>query len=151
MNPVGTITVGPDSNSIAVGSFSLGEGHDALWIEVQRTSPDQGWPWSYGILSWRSAFGNELGSCKAYAAKAGEIYKLSVSRAPRSTTGTIYYEPRSFNLAWVKKGYSLTLAFSATSGVATAVPAGAGGSVAFPVDGGTWRYAADSGLLQLQL
>ena len=151
MNPLGTITVGPDSGEIAVGSFSLNEGDDTLWVEVQRTSPDQGWPWSYGILSWRTAFGNELGSCKAYAAKAGEIYKLSVSRAPRSTTGTIYYEPRSFNLAWVKKGYSLTLAFSATSGVATAVPAGAGGSVAFPVDGGTWRYAADSGLLQLQL
>ena len=151
MNPVGTITVGPNSGEIAVGSFSLKEGDDTLWVEVQRTSPDQGWPWSYGILSWRTAFGNELGSVKAYAAKAGEIYRLSVSRAPRSTTGTIYYEPRSFNLAWVKKGYSLTLAFSATSGVATAVPAGAGGSVAFPVDGGTWRYAADSGLLQLQL
>ena len=152
MNPVGTITVGPDSGAgdIAVGSFSLNEGDDTLWVEVQRTSPDQGWPWSYGILSWRTAFGNELGSIKAYAAKAGEVYKLSVSRAPRSSTGTIYYEPRSFNLAWIKQGYDLTLAFSAASGVAAAVPA-SWGSVAFPVVGGAWRYAANSGLMQLDL
>ena len=150
MNPVGTITVGPNSGEIAVGSFSMNEGDDTLWVEVQRTSPDQGWPWSYGILSWRSAFGNELGSCKAYAVKYGEIYKLSVSKAPRSTTGTIYYEPRSFNLSWIKRGYLLTLAFAAASGVAAAVPA-IGGSVAFPVAGGTWRYASSSGLLQLEL
>ena len=151
MISVGDITVGPNSGEIAVGSFSLEEGHDTLWVEVQRTSPDQGWPWSYGILSWRSVFGNELGSLKAYAAKAGEVYRLGVSKAPRATTGTLYYEPRSFNLAWIKKGYALTLSFAAESGVATAIPAQGVGSMAFPVDGGAWRYAADSGLLQLQL
>ena len=150
MISVGDVTVGPNSGEIAVGSFSLQPGDDTIWIEVQRTSPDQGWPWSYGILSWRTVFGNELGSVKAYAAKAGEVYKLGVSKAPRATTGTIYYEPRSFNLAWIKKGYSLSLAFSAESGAAVVAPALGGGNVAYPVVGGKWVYS-ESGLLQLEL
>ena len=149
MISLGEITVGPNSGEIAVGSFSLESGHDTIWVEVQRTSPDQGWPWSYGILSWRTSFGNELGSIKAYTSKDGEIYRLGVSKAPRATEGTIYYEPRSFNLAWIKKGYSLSLAFSAESGVSAVAPSPVG-NVAFPVVDGVWRWAK-SGLLQLKL
>lgn len=151
MISVGDVTVGPNSGEIAVGSFSLQAGDDTIWVEVQRTSLDQGWPWSYGILSWRTSFGNEFGSVKAYAAKVGEVYKLGVGKAPRATSGTIYYEPRSFNLAWIKKGYNLTLSFSAESGVSAAVPATGATSVAFPVDGGQWRYSSVTGLVQLDL
>ena len=150
MISLGDITVGPNSGEIAVGSFSLQPGDDTVWVEVQRTSPDQGWPWSYGILSWRSAFGNELGSVKAYTSKVGETFKLGVGKTPRTTSGTIYYEPRSFNLAWVQKGYSLSLAFSAASGVSAVAPA-SGGGVAFPVDGGQWLYQMDTGLVRLKL
>ena len=148
---VGEFTVGPTDTVVEVGSFDLKEGDDTLWVEVQRTSPDQGWPWSYGILSWKSSFGLELGSCKAYASKEGEVYKLSVGRAPRSREGKIYYEPRSYNLAWIKKDYDLTLSVSARSGVTTAEATKYGGNFAYPVVGGSWRYASDSGLLRLKL
>lgn len=152
MIPLGDITVGPNSGEVAVGSFSLAEGDDTIWFEVQRTSPDQGWPWSYGILSWRTAFGAELGSIKAYAAKAGERYRLSVGLPPRALTGTVYYEPRGFNLAWIQAGYVLSLSFAAEAGSSVVKPqAVAQGSVAYPVEGGQWKYAADSGLIQVQL
>ena len=146
---LGEKTVGPTDLTVDVGSFSLQPGDDTIWLEVQRTNPDGPWPWSYGILTWQSSFGRELGSIKAYTAQAGEVCRLGVGRAPRSRTGSIIYEPRSFNLAWVKEGYPLTLAFSAASGVTANSPIGR--SVAFPVVGGAWKYAASSGLLQLEL
>ena len=148
---LGEKTVGPNDLSVVVGSFSLEENDDALWVEVQRTGPGGPWPWSYGVLSWQSSFGRELGSIKAYTAQAGEVFRLGVGRKPRSRVGSIIYEPRSFNLAWVKEGYPLTLAFSATSGVAAGVPTSRTSGVAFPVEGGNWAYKADTGLVQLVL
>lgn len=150
MISLGEITVGPNSDEIAVGSFSLKTGDDTIWVEIQRTSPDQGWPFSYGILSWRSVFGSELGSVKAYCSPVGEVYRLTVGRTPRALDGTIFYQPRSFNLAWIKKGYSLSLAFSAESG-STAVSPAPVGNVQYPVSGGQWLYSSLSGLLQLKL
>ena len=146
---LGARTVGPSDLRVVVGSFSIGETDDTIWLEVQRTGPSGPWPWSYGILSWQTSFGLELGSVKAYTASEGEIFRLEVGRAPRSRTGSVIYEPRSFNLAWVKNGYPLTLAFSAASGVTTA--AATGGGVAFPVEGGDWLYKQATGLVQLKL
>ena len=146
---LGARTVGPNDLRVVVGSFSIGETDDTIWLEVQRTGPSGPWPWSYGILSWQTSFGLELGSVKAYTASEGEIFRLGVGRAPRSRTGSVIYEPRSFNLAWVKNGYPLTLAFSAASGVTTA--AATGGGVAFPVEGGNWLYKQATGLVQLKL
>ena len=141
--------MGPRDLTVDVGSFDLQAGDDTIWLEVQRTNPDGPWPWSYGILTWQSSFGRELGSTKAYTAQAGEVCRLGVGRAPRSRTGRIIYEPRSFNLAWVKEGYPLTLAFSAVSGPTTSESGGR--SVAFPIDGHSWKYASSSGLLQLEM
>ena len=147
---LGARTVGPNDLRVVVGSFSIGETDDTIWVEVQRTGPSGPWPWSYGILSWQTNFGLELGSTKVYTASAGEVYRLGVGRAPRSRTGSIVYEPRSFNLAWVKNGNPLTLAFFAASGVTTGTAA-TGGGVAFPVEGGEWIYDAVSGLVRLAL
>ena len=148
-SPVGEITVGPNDLRVVVGSFSLEEGDDTLWVEVQRRNPDGPWPWSYGILSWQSDFGLELGSVKAYTAVSGEIFRLGVGRTPRSRTGSIIYQPRSFNLAWVKEGYPLTLSFSAASGNTTGDTIAKGGGVAFPVVGNPWIYDNSTGLVRL--
>ena len=146
---LGARTVGPNDLRVVVGSFSIGETDDTIWVEVQRTGPSGSWPWSYGILSWQTNFGLELGSTKAYTASEGEVFRLGVGRAPRSRTGSIVYEPRSFNLAWIQNGYPLTLAFAAASGVTTG--AATGGGVAFPVEDGTWLYDQNTGLVRLKL
>ena len=146
---LGEKTVGPTDLTVNVGSFSLQEGDDTLWIEVQRRNPDGSWPWSYGILSWESDFGLELGSVKAYTAVPGEVFRLGVGRTPRSRTGSVIYQPRSFNLAWVKEGYPLTLSFSAVSGNTAGSASAEGGGVAFPVDGVPWKYTLSTGLVRL--
>lgn len=146
---LGVKTVGPNDLKVVVGSFTIEEGDDTIWVEVQRTNPAGSWPWSYGILSWQTSFGLEFGSVKAYTSSSGEIFRLGVGRTPRSRTGRIVYEPRAFNLAWVQKGYSLTLDFAASSGVTAASPLGST-SVAFSVVDRVWQYASSSGLLNLK-
>ncbi len=149
---LGEITVTPDNTSVIVGSFSIEEGDDTIWVEVQRIGAPGPWPWSYGVLTWQTQFGNELGSQKAYTADAGEVFRLGVGRTPRSRDGSIIYRPRSFNLAWVKNGNPLRLVFSATSGVTAAIPEPlSGGGIAFPVVDGSWLYQQDTGLLRLKL
>ena len=147
---LGSITVGPNDLRREVGTFDIDQGDDTIWVDVQALTADDFWPWSYGILSWQTENGYELGSTKAYTEKPGEICRLGVGRPPRSRRGVLVYEPRSFNLQWIKKGNELTLSFTACSG-----ESGGGGTgdrmVAFPVVGGKWRYASSSGLLQLEL
>lgn len=147
--PLGEITVGPNDLRVVVGSFSLQEGDDTLWIEIQRLNPDGPWPFSYGILSWESDFGLELGSCKAYTALPGEVFRLGVGRTPRSRSGSVIYQPRSFNLAWVRNGNPLTLSFAAVSGNSSGSSLSSGGGVAFPVKDIPWLYDKDSGLVRL--
>ena len=146
---LGSITVTASDLSVVVGSFSIDEGDDTIWVDVQSESPETPWPWSYGIISWQTSFGREFGSAKAYTEKAGVVVPIGVGRQPRSRTGSIIYEPRSFNLAWVRKGNPLSLSFSVASGVRSV--ASGGGGVAFPVDGGSWLYQLDTGLVQLKL
>ena len=112
---VGQVTVTPNSSQIAVGSFSIGADHDTVWVRVTSLSATTPWPWSYGILSWRTTEGYELGSVKAYSKTQGEVFRLGTGLQPVVRTGSITFEPRSFNLAWVKKGNPWTLKFQAQS------------------------------------
>ena len=113
---VGQVTVTPNSDQIAVGSFSMGADHDSIWVRITSLSATTPWPWSYGILSWKTTEGYELGSTKAYSATEGEVFRLGTGLQPVVRTGSITFEPRSFNLAWVKKGYPWSLKFQAQSG-----------------------------------
>ena len=113
---LGALTFTPDDTDRVVGSFSLNDGDNAIWIRVTSDSSPTPWPWSFGILGWKSARGYELGSCKAYSDESGLIYRLGVGLSPVERTGLITFEPRGFNLAWIKQGNPWTLSFEATSG-----------------------------------
>lgn len=127
---VGTYTFTPDDTQVTVGSFSLEPGDDTVWVRITQDQPPGPWPWSYGILGWKSNFGYELGTTKAFAEPEGAVQRLGVGLPPVERTGVLTFKPRSFNLAWIKNGYPWTLTFEAQSGVQ--VSAG-GGSVTFGV------------------
>lgn len=116
---VGTRTFTPDDLTEIVGSFSMSEGDDTLWTRITLVSPAQPWPWSYGILGFKTSNGYELGSVKAYPEVDSEVFRLGIGRPPYERTGQLTFEPRSFNLAWIKNGYPLTLKFECASGVTT--------------------------------
>ena len=148
---LGVKTVKPNDLKVVVGSFSIEQNDDAIWFKVTQTSPRTAWPWSFGVLSWETTDGRELGSVKAYTETAGEVVRLGVGRKPRQRTGSVIYEPRSFNLSWVKKGNPLTLSFAAASGTTAGVQTASESAVAFPVEGGRWLYQMDTGLVRLKL
>ena len=113
------LTVYPDTNSpVDIGEFVLGAQDDTIWIKVT-SAPQSGcpWPWSYGLLTWISDNGRELGTVKINGVCEGEVFRLGVGRTPSLRTGRLSFTPRSYNLAWVKLGHPWTLTFEAVSGV----------------------------------
>lgn len=112
---VKTHTFTPDDLEVVLGTFSLNTEDDCIWFRLTQDNPGP-WPWSYGIIGWRTSFGYELGSKKCYSNIYGEVTQLSCGLPPLERTGVITFEPRSFNLAWVKKGTPWTVTFEAQSG-----------------------------------
>ena len=117
MKEIDVISVGPTDLTVEVGSFSLEEDDDTLYVDVQQMSPNQVWNYSYGLLWWESAFGRELGTEKVYGHQVGETYKLGIGRSPRSRSGRIMFAPRAFNRRWIsiENPPTWTLSISAES------------------------------------
>jgi len=131
---VGTYTFTPDDTQVIIGGVSLDAGDDTIWVRITQNSPPGPWPWSYGILGWKTSFGYELGTTKAFAEPDGAVQRLGLGLSPVERSGVLTFEPRSFNLAWIKQGNPWTLTFEVKTGVQ--VQAG-GGSVTFGVTSGT--------------
>ena len=104
-------TFRPDDQSEVVGSFSLEPDDDTIWVRLTELRP-----WSYGILSWKTANGYELGSVKAYGQTESEVFRLGVGLSPSNRDGVITFTPRAFNLGWIKNGFPWPLRFEAQSG-----------------------------------
>ena len=100
---VGPHTFVPDDNVVTIGAFTLGENDDTLWVDITQDQVTGPWPWSYGILGFRSAFGYELGTVKAFSKPEGVIQRLGIGRPPLERSGVITFQPRSFNLAWIRQ------------------------------------------------
>lgn len=138
------ITVYPDTNSpVDIGEFVLGAEDDTIWVKVTSApSGDCPWPWSYGLLTWISDSGRELGTVKINGVCEGEVFRLGVGRTPSIRTGRLSFTPRSYNLAWVQLGHPWTLKFEAVSGVTN----GGGGSQTVGAVVNSFVDTADNGL-----
>ena len=131
---VGTHTFVPTDQAVQVGSFDLAAGQDTIWVRITQLNDPGNWPWSYGILSWRNANGTPLGSIKAYSNRLGEVFRLGNGLAPLDGVGSIWFEPRGFNLGWLKAGFPWELSFEAQAG-------------ATEVSGSYWNRDPNSGLI----
>lgn len=98
---VGTVSVGPQDREVLVGSFSLDEDDDILFLRLTQTSPATPWNYSYGLVTFRSSIGQELGTTKVYGSIYGECYRLGIGRAPSERSGSIYFTPRAYNRGWI--------------------------------------------------
>ena len=118
-NQVGTVEVGPQDREVLVGSFSLGADDDCIWFRIQQINPPEYFKFAYGLLTWRTEFGKELGTIKVYGDPASEVYRLSNGNDPISRTGSVLFTPRAFNRGWisVENPPTWTLNFEAKSGV----------------------------------
>ena len=128
---LGAHTFNATDQVVDLGAVTLVEGADTLWIRVTQLSGPTPWPWSYGIAAFESTEGRSLGSVKAFGTPDGEVVRLGVGLPPLVRDGRLVFEPRSFNLAWIRNGNPWQLNFEVRSGT-TQVSGGGGGTVRFP-------------------
>lgn len=101
--PVGSVAVGPQDQEVLVGSFSLEFGDDSIWVKVTQRNPPDFWTYSYGLLTWKSSEGQELGTIKVHGDVDSEVYKLGTGLPPTQLTGDLLFRPRSFNRRWIEQ------------------------------------------------
>lgn len=100
-SPVGQIAVSPTDLEVKVGDFSLEENDDLLFFRVTQLQPTEYWTFSFGLLTWRSSQGQELGTVKVFGSIYGETFRLGTGLLPLDRAGSVYFRPRSFNRAWI--------------------------------------------------
>ena len=135
---VGTYTFTPNDRQVIIGGFTMQPGDTTIWVRITQDQPTGPWPWSYGILGFKTTFGYELGTIKAFAEEDGNVERLGVGLPPVERSGVLTFEPRSFNLSWIKQGNPWSLTFEAQAGVS--VEAAGGATVAFGVSDGSIGY-----------
>ena len=116
---VGSVNVGPRDREVLVGSFSMQPDDDTIWFRVTQTSPQDVWKYSYGLLTWRTSFGQELGTEKVYGDTDSEVFRLGVGLPPLERNGSVLFTPRAYNRRWIEIDDPPTwsLSFEAQSGI----------------------------------
>lgn len=116
---VGSVEVGPQDREVLVGSFTLQNDDDTIWFKVIQTSPADVWTYSYGLLTWRTNQGQELGTVKVHGHTNGEVVSLGVGLPPSQRSGNVYFTPRAWNRRWISidKPPVWGLSFGAQSGI----------------------------------
>ena len=105
------------------------------------------------IAAFESIEGRSLGSVKAFGTPSGEVVRLGVGLPPLVRDGSLLFEPRSFNLAWIRNGNPWQLNFEVRSGT-TQVSSSGSGTVQYPFTDGSrdleFVLAAGNALANLQ-
>jgi len=99
---VGTVQVDATSPELVVGSLTIDSGDTSIWLKAIQTTGQSPWPYGFGLITWRSAAGREMGTAKVWGENLGEVVRLSVGLAPESLTGHVIFTPRSYNLRWIQ-------------------------------------------------
>ena len=98
---VGQIDVGPLDKEVLVGPFLMEPESDTIWLKITQLSPSEVWTYSYGLLTWRTVQGQELGTIKVYGDTDSEVFRLGVGRPPSERFGDILFTPRAYNRRWI--------------------------------------------------
>ena len=123
--PATRVTIEPNNVfPIEVLDVELAEDHDTLFVRIKNipTGDPCTFPFSYGLLTWVSTEGRELGTVKAYGHCEGEIFKLGIGRTPSERAGKLVFDARGYNLQWIDKGHPWTLEFQAISAGSSSDP-----------------------------
>ena len=104
---IGSINVGPTTTEAVVGPIEVPT-YGGVEIKLRQTSFTP-FRWGYGLLSYRSQNGLELGTIKVYPRMEFSNYLLGAGLRVDDNIGELIFEPRSYNLRWVLAGFSLSL------------------------------------------
>ena len=112
---VGSVTVGPASQAITFGQIEVPP-QGGIEMQCRQTSVDHGFKFAYGLLSFESVLGRELGTVKCWPVPEWTAFRLGEGLSSLSRAGSLVFEPRSYNLRWVKAGFPWSIEFMADIG-----------------------------------
>jgi len=108
---IGSVTVTPFSDELVVGSITVPTfGGFAVKVLQTTSTPFQ---FGYGLLSYRSTYGRELGVTRVWPRPEFTSYVLGQGLTVVDNVGLLVFEPRTWNLRWVKAGFPLSIDFLA--------------------------------------
>jgi hypothetical protein len=116
---IGSVTVTPETTEAVVGPIEVPT-YGGVEVKVRQVAPTP-FRWGYGLLSYRSQNGLELGTIKVWPRLEFSNYLLGAGLSVFDNTGVLVFEPRTFNLRWVLAGFPLTVEILAD--LATDLPA----------------------------
>jgi hypothetical protein len=138
---IGSITVTPTSSEVVVGPIEVPT-YGGVEVKLRQTYPTP-FRWGYGLLSYRSQNGLELGTIKVYPRLEFSNYLLGAGLRVDDNIGELIFEPRSYNLRWVLAGFPLSIEVLAD--LATDLPSDRYQADGFAVAGGTSLTLTQSG------
>jgi hypothetical protein len=104
---IGSASFSPGTEEQTVGSVTVPEaGGLAVKVRLASSVPFQ---FGYCLLSYRSAFGRELGTIRVWPREESTVYRLGDGLSVLDTSGDLVLEPRSWNLRWVEAGFPLSV------------------------------------------
>jgi len=112
---IGSVTVKPETTIAAFGSVEVPP-EDGIELMIRQTSPDRGFRFAYGLVSLQTSRGRELGTVKAYPGSEWNAFRLGEGLSCLSGSGVLQFEPRHYNLRWVKAGFPWTVELMADVG-----------------------------------
>lgn len=104
---VGTVEIGPTEDLAVVGSVEV-PATGGLRIRVQQMTATP-FRWGFGLLSYQSSAGLELGTIQVYPRTIPTSYLMGAGMTVEDTTGQLIFEPRTWNLRWVQSGYTFAV------------------------------------------
>jgi hypothetical protein len=105
---VGNVTLDPDTESVTVGNVEVPT-TGGLPVRVMTTT-NYPFKWGYCLLSYQSPYGRELGTIKVWPRAELTQYLLGDGFSVNGTVGQLVFEPRTWNLRWIKAGFAVTVA-----------------------------------------
>jgi hypothetical protein len=104
---IGTASFSPSSEEVTVGPVTVPEsGGVAVKVRLATPAPFQ---FGYCLLSYRSAFGRELGTIRVWPRAESTVYWLGEELNVLDASGVFVIEPRAWNLRWVEAGFPLSV------------------------------------------
>lgn len=114
---IGQVTVTPETEEAVIGPVEVA-GEGGIEVRVRELTPYRGFRFGYGLLSFVSPLGRELGSIKVHPKQSSEDYRLGAGLTCQSRYGNLTFSPRAWNLRWVRAGFPWTVEFYADVDVA---------------------------------
>lgn len=104
---VGSVSISPTTDLAVVGPVEVpSTGGLRLRIQQLVSTPFQ---WGFGLLSYQSSNGLELGTIQVYPRTVSTSYLLGAGMTVEDTSGQLIFEPRTWNLKWLQAGFNLSV------------------------------------------